>query len=194
MMNTESHPTGKRVFKSKNLVAERKRRIRLKERIYSLRVLVPNITKMSKATTLDDAVDYIKELQNQAMELQDELLKLQNEASDTSTEEEEEEEEEDPLMNFKDQVWVTLIEEGNKLHIKITSEETTNGFLVLIEFLNNLGFEVVDINWVAFKGVATGMICVQGDGDFDVVKAEGLRNLLLETIRSHSLDCKECRH
>ncbi|KNA23568.1 hypothetical protein SOVF_023740 [Spinacia oleracea] len=68
--------------KSKNLLTERNRRQRISNGLLSLRALVPKITKMHKAATLADAIDYIEELNNEIKKLQDELKSLMEEDSD----------------------------------------------------------------------------------------------------------------
>ncbi|TKY48577.1 Transcription factor FER IRON DEFICIENCY-INDUCED TRANSCRIPTION FACTOR [Spatholobus suberectus] len=63
--------------RSKTLVSERRRRGRMKEKLYALRSLVPNITKMDKASIIGDAVSYVLDLQAQARKLKAEVAGLE---------------------------------------------------------------------------------------------------------------------
>ncbi|GJZ43563.1 transcription factor FER-like iron deficiency-induced transcription factor-like protein [Tanacetum coccineum] len=59
--------------RTRTLISERKRRSGMKEKLYALRALVPNITKMDKASIVGDAARYIHDLQTQARSLRSEI-------------------------------------------------------------------------------------------------------------------------
>ncbi|XP_027069103.1 transcription factor bHLH35-like isoform X1 [Coffea arabica] len=66
---------------SKNIESERKRRKKLTERLHALRAVVPNISKMDKASIIKDAIDYIQELHNQERVIQAEISELESKRS-----------------------------------------------------------------------------------------------------------------
>ncbi|XP_065046960.1 transcription factor MYC2-like [Musa acuminata AAA Group] len=59
--------------------AERQRREKLNQRFYALRSVVPNVSKMDKASLLADAVTYINELRSKMQALESDKRKLQSE-------------------------------------------------------------------------------------------------------------------
>ncbi|KAK6142673.1 hypothetical protein DH2020_023021 [Rehmannia glutinosa] len=61
--------------------AERARREKLNQRFYALRAVVPNISKMDKASLLGDAIAYITELQKKLDDMESEKERLSKEAS-----------------------------------------------------------------------------------------------------------------
>lgn len=58
---------------SKNLMAERRRRKRLNDRLLMLRSVVPKISKMDRTSILGDTIDYMKELLERINNLQEEI-------------------------------------------------------------------------------------------------------------------------
>ncbi|KAF8780604.1 hypothetical protein HU200_001203 [Digitaria exilis] len=63
---------------TKNMVMERDRRRRLNEKLYALRSVVPNITKMDKASIVRDAIAYIEQLQEQERQMLAEVSALES--------------------------------------------------------------------------------------------------------------------
>ncbi|CAI9099321.1 OLC1v1036116C1 [Oldenlandia corymbosa var. corymbosa] len=66
---------------SKNIVSERNRRKKLNERLFALRAVVPNISKMDKASIIKDAIDYIQELHDQERRVRSEITDLESKRS-----------------------------------------------------------------------------------------------------------------
>ncbi|XP_042392114.1 transcription factor bHLH35-like isoform X2 [Zingiber officinale] len=73
-----SSPDGGPTAAAKNVSMERNRRRKVNEKLYALRSVVPNITKMDKASIVKDAIDYILQLQDQERRMQAEILALEN--------------------------------------------------------------------------------------------------------------------
>ncbi|XP_010522910.1 PREDICTED: transcription factor bHLH13 [Tarenaya hassleriana] len=69
-------PANGRVEALNHVEAERQRREKLNQRFYALRAVVPNITKMDKASLLGDAVSYINELHAKLMAMEAERERL----------------------------------------------------------------------------------------------------------------------
>ncbi|KAJ4899255.1 Transcription factor bHLH27 [Raphanus sativus] len=65
---------------SKNVVSERNRRQKLNQRLFALRSVVPNITKLDKASIVKDSIDYMQKLIDQEKRLEAEIRELESQS------------------------------------------------------------------------------------------------------------------
>ncbi|CAN8290278.1 unnamed protein product [Cochlearia groenlandica] len=66
--------------------AERQRREKLNQRFYALRAVVPNVSKMDKASLLGDAIAYINELKSKVSKTESEKIQIRNQLEEVKAE------------------------------------------------------------------------------------------------------------
>ncbi|KAL6545926.1 hypothetical protein OROGR_009800 [Orobanche gracilis] len=193
---------------SKNLEAERKRRKKLNDRLYSLRALVPNITKLDRGAILGDAINYVKELQKQVKDLQIELEQDSDDdivrkctdhnstkngprrgngglSSDFYNEtfyNNREENTNEAAQQMEPQVEVFQIDE-NELFVRVFCEHKHGGFVRLMEGLSSLGFQVINVNATRHTCLVSNVFTVE-KRDCETFVADHVRELLLELARN----------
>ncbi|KAI3733502.1 hypothetical protein L6452_12945 [Arctium lappa] len=198
------HKIGKEQFQSKNLITERNRRKRMKDGLYTLRALVPRISKMDKAAIVGDAIEYIKELEKNVKDLQDELKELEEQdcmmndcevevckpkrANESSTQT-------SPKPHFRvsdaadknSEVQVEVHQIGARdFLLKLICSHKPDGFLRIVETVDSLGLEVIDVNVTTCNGRMSNILNVKAKGK--EVSAKNLKDSLLSGWSSLKLD------
>ncbi|KAG4399728.1 hypothetical protein AAZX31_08G277000 [Glycine max] len=171
----------KEVYQAKNLVTERNRRNKIKKGLFTLRSLVPRITKMDRAAILADAVDHIKELQTQVRELKDEVRDLEEQECEKNTPQlmitkgkKPEGTRSNPPLNQSSsgctkkmqmeqvQVEVHHISKTDFL-IKLCSEQTQGGFSKLMEAIHSIGLKVDSANMTTLDGKVLNILTAKAN-------------------------------
>nr|XP_043625656.1 transcription factor ABORTED MICROSPORES-like isoform X2 [Erigeron canadensis] len=154
--------------RSNNLIAERKRRKRINDALYALRALVPKISKMDKASILVDAFEYIRDLQKNVEELQDELKELEEQA--------------DKVNDDEMEVEVEVHKIGaQELLLKLICSHRPSRFLKIMETLDSLGLQVIDANITTCNDRMLNILNVEVKGKG--VVANSLKDSLLTCWR-----------
>ncbi|XP_056173874.1 transcription factor ABORTED MICROSPORES-like [Syzygium oleosum] len=172
-------------YQAKNLVTERKRRTRIKERLYTLRSLVPKISKMDMTSILGDAAEYIEDLQMEVTKLEEQLEESEKDIcrpnytdskslarsvghdrskSLAGQQDNKEFSRLDLKTDTKAQVEVNQIGKGDFL-VKILMLQKQGWFSRMMEGINSLGYTVVDANITSLNGkVLANLMLELSDG------------------------------
>ncbi|XP_073023549.1 transcription factor MTB1-like [Primulina eburnea] len=123
-------PANGRVEALNHVEAERQRREKLNQRFYALRAVVPNISKMDKASLLGDAISYITELQTRLKNMESQREELGNVSRDAE------------VLNVKPNMEVSIpsIEiEGNceEVTVKVSSPLSTHPISQIVQAIKN---------------------------------------------------------
>ncbi|KAJ0043728.1 hypothetical protein Pint_18620 [Pistacia integerrima] len=173
-------------YKSKNLVAERKRRKKLGDRLLNLRALVPRITNMKKETIIEDAINYIQELQENVKFLTGKLQLLEvepfSEEEANPKREETNTVEDMKKCGIQENVEVSYMS-GNKVQIKIIFEKKRGKFTKLLEAITSHGFQLSDTSMTSSKGAT--LVSFFAEVTYDgTLAVEETRKSLLQIVRS----------
>ncbi|KAJ8547639.1 hypothetical protein K7X08_011225 [Anisodus acutangulus] len=181
---------------SKNLVTERKRRNRIKNGLFALRALVPNISKMDKVAILGDAIDYINELQEKVKLYEAELNEIEevsnNETAEVVLSDKSEMSKVTGPTNENSQILIdttkrTRMEvEVNQIGareflLKVSGSHKPGGFTQLMEAMKYLGLEVVNVSYTTSGKEILSVFIAEANVD-RVLDARKLRSSLIELL------------
>ncbi|XP_010521480.1 PREDICTED: transcription factor bHLH93-like isoform X1 [Tarenaya hassleriana] len=156
---------------SKNLMAERRRRKRLNDRLSMLRSIVPNISKMDKTATLGDTIDYINDLLGRIKTLQQDVEAHPHSASLTHSF--------NPpngILKGSSYPKIEVEKRESDMWIEMYCEGSSNRLIATIAAMESLGLEIEQCAISCFNGFEVHASCSKGSEQHD---SEEIKQLLL---------------
>ncbi|TKY72771.1 Transcription factor bHLH35 [Spatholobus suberectus] len=157
---------------SKNIVSERNRRKKLNERLFALRSVVPNISKMDKASIIKDAIEYIQHLHEQEKIIQAEIMELESGMPKKSSPSYDFEQEQLPVVlrskkKRTDQLYDSVSSRNSPIEVlelrvtymgektvvvSLTCSKRTDTMVKLCEVFESLKLKIITANITSFSG------------------------------------------
>ncbi|PWA63778.1 basic helix-loop-helix (bHLH) DNA-binding superfamily protein [Artemisia annua] len=178
---------------SKNIVSERNRRKKLNDRLFALRAVVPNISKMDKASIIKDAIEYIQLLHDQERTIQAELMELESQKLEPENFDFNQETKSSMSMEKSKKIRVEQAFDSSgsssypievqDLHVSYMGEKTVlvnltcnkrrDTIVKLCEVFESLKLKIVTANIYAFSERLSNTLFIQADEeDTDVLKIQ----------------------
>jgi len=166
---------------SKNLMAERRRRKRLNDRLSMLRSIVPKISKMDRTSILGDTIDYVKELTERIKALEEEIgaspedLNLLNTLKDYSSNSNNE------MMVRNSTKFDVEKRDNGSTKIEICCPTNPGVLLSTVNALEVLGLEIEQCVVSCFSDFGMQASCLQEDGKRQVISSDEIKQALFRS-------------
>ncbi|XP_047084144.1 transcription factor BHLH3-like [Lolium rigidum] len=164
---------------SKNLMAERRRRKRLNDRLSMLRSIVPKISKMDRTSILGDTIDYVRELTERIKTLEEEIgdmpgeLNLLNTAQNFSSGNNEE------TMPMRNSTKFDVEKRpGGGMRIEICCAANPGVLLSTVSALEVLGLEIEQCVVSCFSDFGMHASCSQEEGKGQAIRTDEIKQAL----------------
>ncbi|CAI9779831.1 unnamed protein product [Fraxinus pennsylvanica] len=181
--DSSSHDgTQSSLMANKNIVSERNRRKKLNERLYALRSVVPNITKMHKESIVKDAIDYIQKLHEEERKLQAEISDWGSAGTSSKSTISESDHDDTFSSNPKRITIESFYDSGGSrsspievlelrvssmgektVVISLTCSKRTNTMVKLCEMFESLNLEILSANITSFSDRVLKTVFIQAD-------------------------------